>query len=550
MDAPLGETDDANLTWRDLELGTFVRQDKYAKIYSVVVSEWAEEAQWEAHVFETQGKQQARFLERIVWPKMRKSANYECDFTRDSTAIFVYRIPEETESIGSKRTKAKRERLRPMDTAMATGNDVGVRGDNVAIERKEPRIDPVEFVRQIFICYCARTGEAVPKFDGGQLAPHLPSFAQPDQIRNGTANEMWEKIKYDSKAFIGEGEDKSTGQVVGIVQEPLPKVSSNATRTPRRNSRPLPQDRDVESIIDLAKMIEAEPIYVFPDGRSQPGRSFFLKHLNPQMHPPEGTSLDVLAAKQQDWTDHLTRLVERIPTIVKKLTKERAGTWKSSIPRVMQVFCGQEDVKQPETTRENQDKVDRRWADLLRWMIEQGFDGFGSDAIRALTQGLSIAYAPTTAAWFLRVRSHIKMYKWADANLEHGNFISEFGAPDPMLLRMLRVHTRRELVIGMRPLLERMRWVSELTSKYWKYQVAYNEFRTMLSKDSGLHRPSWENTSGLFSLSSYYPNPSHGVFTDPYPASSSDVIAIKDRMTTPAPKPIVKLPPRGCYYDD
>ncbi|KAK8859230.1 hypothetical protein PGQ11_009964 [Apiospora arundinis] len=522
IDAPLDEIGEVELTWRDLKLGTFVRQDKYAKIYSIVSSEWAEEAQWEAHVFEIQGRQQVRFLERMVWPKMRKSANYERDFIRDSTRIFVYRIPEETELVGSKLTKAKRKTLRPVDTAITMGAEAGVRGENRAIEHKEPRTDPVEFVRQIFICHCVRMGEPVPKFDGGQLAPDLPSFAQPDELRDGTADELWEKIECDAKAFIGEGGNDPAGQVVGPGQVPLPTASSNTTKTSCRNSRPLPQDRDVEMILGLAKMIEAEPVYIFPDGRSQPGRSFFLKHLNPQMHRPEGTSLEVLAAKQQDWTEHLARLVERIPAIVKNLTKERAGIWRSSIPIVLQMLGYQEDDEQSEKMCDNQSTIDRRWVDLLRWMIEQGFDGFDSDAIQALAQGLSIAYAPTTAAWFFRIRSHIQMYKWAEASLEHGTCISEVSAPNTMLTRMLRAYTRRELVIGMRPLLERMRWVSELTSKYWKYQVACSEFRDMLSKDSGLQRPSWENSSGLFSLSSYYPNLPHGVFTDPYLASSSD----------------------------
>ncbi|KAK8112622.1 hypothetical protein PG984_013148 [Apiospora sp. TS-2023a] len=533
-------------TWEDLKLGMFVRQDKYAKVYSVVTSDWTAEAQWEAHVFELQGKQRARFFERMIWPKMRKSSNYEADFLRDSTHIFVRRLVEDIDPVDAKHTKAKRKKARQAVMAASSSDCSAIEGDVRNNPAKEEGIDTVAFVKQAFIRYCVRVGKPVPKFKGGQLTTDMPSWMERNALRDEGAKELWGSLKRDARVLVSERNCNTTGNGPGPDEGKSPMAVSGARNTSSRSSRPLPQDRDVEMILDLAKMIEAEPIYCTSDGQSQPGRSFFLKHLYPQTHLPEDSTREELAAKQQDWTGRLTRLVERIPSILKTLTKRRDQIWKASIPSVLQVFGDIEDGQ----IQDGDGEIGTIWLDVLGWMIEEEFGGFDSAAVQALAQGLSVAYAPTTTSWFFRIRRHVKVYKWAESQTNEGVLQKELGTPEAVPVRMLLAHTRRELVIGMRPLLERMAWISELTFKYWKCQAAYNEYKAMLSKDSGLHRPSWENASALFSLTSYYPDQPYGVLTDPYPSHCDDETAMRANQDLMSAKPVIKLPPRSSYCDE
>ncbi|KAK8030080.1 hypothetical protein PG993_011371 [Apiospora rasikravindrae] len=509
------ESDNAELPLSELQLGNFIRQDKFAKVYSVVASEWTAAVQWEAHVFEIQRNQQLRFFERMVWPKKRKSKNYETDFTRDLEQIFVYRIVEEIGPSAAKRPKARRKRAKPVSTTAAISNTELIGDNNPGNGSAEAPIYPVAYVTQVFSRYCDRIGEPIPELKGGTSDTDLITLAQSDWYQDESIKGMWEDANLKVNDLASERANESA-RATGDGGE--------GARLGRRSRRPLPHDRDVEMIIDLAKIIKDEPIRYLPDGRPQLGRSFFLKHLFPPTHWPEGWTLEELASKQQDWTVRLTRLIERVPRILKNLTKQRAASWQEAIPRVLQLFG---DVDGGDLNKSN---IGSRWPHTLRWMIKNTFESADSNEVQSLapvytsTQGLSITYGDrATTSWLLQIRHHVGLHKWAAPEMRN-------GAGDAVLLQMLHTHTRRELVAGMLPLLERMRWMSELTAKYWKGHAACCEFsQAMLSPDARLNRSCEEHPSGPMALANEYFDPS-GVLTLPYndPSTSGDEVTNDD----------------------
>ncbi|KAK7995479.1 hypothetical protein PG990_014252 [Apiospora arundinis] len=428
------EPSDSELTPGNVELGMFVRQDKYAKVYSVVTSK-RESAEWEAHVFDIT-KKQARFLERMVWPKMRKSNNYKTDFTRASTRIFIQRVADEIKTTGTTCTKVKRGKtgLPGMDAAISS---IGSTGNGIP--------DPVEFVRYLFALYCVRKGDRLPIFKGGNYQQNpTPSGSFQKFSADHSFKKMWidlwhnESIPTDKQAEQ-EGNGMNPTEIFGT-----PSASAGGRKSPCRSSaRPFPLDRDLATILDLARMINEECIIRHPTGYSPPALKSFAEYLAPRAHSTEKSMLEALASKNQDWTDRLDRLNERIPKILDKLTKQRAATWRASIPRVFFVL------------HVHKGKLNSRWPTILRWMFEYGFEGFDSMAVQAVVNGLLAGHTPTTALWLLRIQSHEALYQWADREMKKTS--KEPGAPDATLMQMLHAHARRELVIGMVPVLQRMR---------------------------------------------------------------------------------------------
>ncbi|KAK7912107.1 hypothetical protein PG985_014588 [Apiospora marii] len=461
-----------NLT--HLNLGVCVREDKYAKVYSVVSSEWAS-AQWEAHVFEMRGKK-VRFFERMVWPKLRKSGNYEADFTRDATRIFVFRATEDAELIKASKTKSMKQREDLPTVALDIPN-AEESGDyeSTSLPNKT-QLDPVAFVKKVLMCHCARMNEPTPRFKAEQVNADLPISSQPDFAPGDDFEKIWADLKRDASGLVDERGGNDAAPAKSFNQPPQ-LAGTGGRRRPRRGcTRPLPQDRDLDMILNLASMIKAEPSAYFPDGLAQLGRSFFYKHLWFPTARPTGSTLKKLVLKQDDWTDRLTRLIERIPKILKSLTKQRDLTWKSSIPRIMQVFG---DIGHSDSLASHKTDSDSGWPSILRWMAEYGFEGLDPNEVQTLARSLSFEYTQTTVSWLLRIHSHVEKHNWASAELE--NRVDKSDPPDRILMQMLQVHTRRELVVGMLPLLERMRWVSGVSSKYWKCLAAYNDLGSILS---------------------------------------------------------------------
>ncbi|KAK7993407.1 tannase and feruloyl esterase [Apiospora arundinis] len=496
------ESSDAELELEDLELGLLVKQDKYAKVYSVVTSEWAS-IQWEAHVFEPQNNKQARFLERMVWPKMRKSNNYKTDFARASARIFVHRVTDGTASFNIAHTNTTQEKAEPFDMGAAISSS-GPKGGNP--------LQPVTFVMLVFVCYCLRVknsclrmNKPIPDFVGRQSSTRLQNITS-DTARD-SLDKMWEHLKRDAQSFTDDTEGNGTNTAKDVDEEAPPTSTRGSEKPGRGSARPLPLDRDLEMILDFARMLSEDTPNVSPEVYSPPGLKFFSEHLVPQLSPAEDSGLEALASKQQDWTDRLSRLIERIPKILKKLTQQRAAIWRASVARVVQVFGNiDEDSSKDSDTN-------RRWPNILRWMIEYSFDGFDTKAVQAVAEGLSAGLTPTTSAWFLRVRSHALMYQWAKVETTKSD--NGHDTPDAMLMKMLQAHTKRELVVGMVPILQRMRWVSELKAKYWKGNVACNEFKTMVSQDSAIDHVKLEDPFGCF-LAGNYSNLSHSHLDDPY----------------------------------
>ncbi|KAK8062268.1 hypothetical protein PG997_014365 [Apiospora hydei] len=431
-DSPDHERGDAELSWEDVELGPIVRQDRYAKVHSVLASSWDME-EWEAHVFEIRTKEHARFLEFLVWPKMKKSSYYKTDFTRDSTHIFIRHMTQATEPTEVNRTKTKRQHTVPPGMAAAIPD--------------------------------ARTQDEV----ASHLAPGAASLDPVGLVKHGF-EKTWEEVRRTASDFIVKQPNGGTGDVKDFDKN-IPLAAPDERRRPgRASARPLPHDRDLRMILDLARAIEEE------EDQHIPGRSFFLEHLYPPTEQPEGSTLEELASNQQARTDRLTRLIKRIPKVLKELTKQRAATWEASMPRILQVFGI---IEKSEDHKEDLDE----WSHFLRWIHAYSFEGFDADAMQRVAHALSAGYVPVMAAWFSRIQSHSIMHQWTDLLLTKG--FDEYDAPDPILMQMLHAHTKRELVIGMQPVLERMRWVSELTTKYWKAQTACSEFKAMLSQDIG-----------------------------------------------------------------
>ncbi|KAK8079190.1 hypothetical protein PG994_002997 [Apiospora phragmitis] len=307
----LCESVNAGHNLEDLKLGMVIRQDKYAWVYSIVASDWAWEP-CEAHVFEMRGRKQVRFLERMVWPKMRKSDNYKVDFTCASTRIFIQSDVEAIEWAGVNDTKAKLREARLLKMAAATSNDGtldGVSNDS----SKEARLNPVAFVKEVFIYHCVRMGKPLPKFED-RLFANSRGPLQLDGI------------------FRGEGFEEHVERDFSKV---LPAAIDERGKPKRGSARPLPLDRDIEMILDLAKIIESQRHLQSPGHRFY--RTYLVPH-EPQPEKPESSTFEELASRQKDWTGRLNRLLQRIPKILQWLTRQRAAIWKASTPTVLQVF--------------------------------------------------------------------------------------------------------------------------------------------------------------------------------------------------------------------
>lgn len=289
---------DVDLDLADLSLGICVRKDKYAKVHTVVSSEWTS-AQLEAHVFEMRGKK-VRFFERMVWPKMRKSNNYKADFIRASTRIFFYQVPEDVGPTKSSRRKTKKPRADVPNVTLAFP-DAEESGDEKPTNLlKEARPDPVAFVKQVFICYCVRMSEPTPRFEEEQVNTDLPISAQPDGAPGDDFENMWEDVKRDARDLVDERQGDDTMPAEDDDQNSPLAATDGRKRPCGRSIRPLPQDRDLEMVLNLAEMINAEPIHHFPDGCWQAGRSFFSKHLCLPTGQPEDSTFEELALKQND----------------------------------------------------------------------------------------------------------------------------------------------------------------------------------------------------------------------------------------------------------
>ncbi|KAH8649333.1 hypothetical protein BX600DRAFT_474951 [Xylariales sp. PMI_506] len=493
-----------------LVLGTLLRHEKYAKVHSVVTSTWTDSM--EAYVFEPHNRNQRRFFEKNVMPKLRKSACFVMETeVLDRFYVIVCKAKEEE----SKSSITKKSDLRddPRSKA-APDSSPSPPPPNSAILSEDilSDIDPVAVVKSIYFAYCSRTRKSIPKFNGGILSTRDTDTVPPQPLlKTEEISKCWERIRSDIGSDLDQNPDdriilpRETTGSDGV--QPDSRISKQSRR---QRSRPLPKQRDSMFIFRLAEMIAMEPNLYTWNGQCQPGYSFFLRHICPRplVIPPSAT-LEVIVDEQLTWTNYLQRIVRRIPELLEIHAKERIKVWKLSIPRVLQIFGGipgAADGKSTMTPREQPEKPDAnlkhdqndsvpnylRWSTCLDWMVEHNFEGFAPQDIESLKLCLQTGYTEQTLSWMRRIVSHTRMHKWA-AN-EYEKEPPDKDTPDRMLMNMITSFTRHEIIIGMTPLIERMLAIAEYELGYWM-AIANVSFQGL--EPITPYTPRWERSLDL-----------------------------------------------------
>jgi hypothetical protein len=240
-------------------------------------------------------------------------------------------------------------------------------------------------------------------------------------------------------------------------------TSSGDTGTKRSKPRQIPQKRCLNFVLRLAADIAGESFESNADGVCLFGHGFIQEYLHRRpMGFSSSQALYEHAAQQRGWTNRIGRTLQHVPELLKKQEAAAERAWLASLEELRHIFSDQATDAQQSEDQRPQNIV------IMRWIVERSFSGFGLEAIAKLADPFTCYTCdrePITK-WMLRIRSHVRMRQWAREELLKTPEVLERA--NPVLMRLLDAHTAHELVLGMRPLLERMHNISQEELGYWE----------------------------------------------------------------------------------
>ncbi|KAH7366883.1 hypothetical protein B0T11DRAFT_274324 [Plectosphaerella cucumerina] len=442
-------------------LGLVIRSTKCCKIHVVVASSWESELA-EAHVFEPTSKAQTRFLNRSVWLKLRKSRGFKKEIKPDDgRTIFIVSSRQETSMKDTRAPVLKPDE--PDDTKSVTEEvllDESTASTLPTNSHLPAGMRPSAVGKSIFLRY-------LRECHGDESTPAFQSDGFP--TTTGLETTKVEADQFEMLESIGPFYDHRPP----VVDERLPPEHDSANKTipassgdmgtKRSKPRQIPQKRRLNFVLGLAAEIAGESFESNADGVCLFGHGFILEHL---YHRPMGFSssqaLFEHAAQQRGWTNRIGRTLQHVPELLKKQEAAAETAWLASLEELRHIFGDQATDAQQSEDQRPQNIV------IIRWIVERSFSGFGPEAIAKLADPFACYTCdrePITK-WMLRIRSHARMRQWAREELLKAPEAPERA--NPVLMRLLEAHTAHELVLGMRPLLERMHNVSQEELGYWE----------------------------------------------------------------------------------
>jgi hypothetical protein len=456
-----------------LILGPMIRSTKYCKIHPVVASSWQAESA-EAHVFQPAGKGQARFLNRSVWPKLRKSRGFKREIKKDDGRV-IFIVADDGET-SAKKIEApglvpeEPDNTEPVTEALLLNNPAT---STLPTPHQLPAgISASTVGKSIFLRY-------LRECHGDEPTPAFQSEGFPSTTEDETT-----KVDADQSGMLEFIESLNNRRPPVMDENISPQHNSASpailagweeesdTGTRRSKPRQIPQQRCLHFVLSLAADIAEELLDYDADGVCLFGHSFMSKHLYPrQIGMLSSQAFSQHTARQRAWMNHIERTLHHLPGLLKKQEAVSERAWLVSLEELCRIFSDQaaSDQLSEEQRRQN--------VAIMKWIVERSFSGFGPEAIASLAESFTCHTCDGEPAtqWMLRIRGNARMRKWAGQELLKAPDAPETA--NEVLMRLVEAHLAYELILGMKPLLDRMYLVSQEELRDCEWSAAIHSER-------------------------------------------------------------------------
>lgn len=258
----------------------------------------------------------------------------------------------------------------------------------------------------------------------------------------------------------------------------------------RRRKRPTPTDRKRHFVINLASLLANDDT----SDMNESGRTFCRRYLTlPSLDTIEvaRNGRTPIGEKADCWPKFVQNMQRQLPQLLKAVTSEQKRIWKSSLPTIMAIFeppTERDTTQSPShvsshssSTRRSSLGADvhgtrtteqQQWTTYLGHMMPYTFTEARATVVQHVMELWPIGDDRPDddgawheiLTWLGMIKLHYNMYVWSMARRSAG---SREQPHEKGLKQMVRTYSTYQMVIGMKPVIERMARIARQVEIQW-----------------------------------------------------------------------------------
>ncbi|KAI0177124.1 hypothetical protein BJ166DRAFT_506184 [Pestalotiopsis sp. NC0098] len=259
----------------------------------------------------------------------------------------------------------------------------------------------------------------------------------------------------------------------------------------RRRKRPTPTDRKRHFVLNLASLLANDE----PSDMNESGRTFCMRYLTLP-------SLDIIeiarnvrssmGEKADCWPRFVQNMQRQLPQLLKAVTSEQKRIWNSSLPTIMAIFESLPEINtvqgpshvsdHPPSTRRRRGlgtdvhgtrtTEQQQWTKYLGHMMPYTFTQARATVVQRAMELWPLGDGRPDddgawheiLTWLGMIKLHHEMYVWSTARRSAGSRQQPYKKE---LKRMVRTYSTYQMVIGMKPVIERMARLARQVEIHW-----------------------------------------------------------------------------------